>query len=191
MKNYRLFGNAPYTVAVIHGGPGALGTMAAVARRLAGMGFGVIEPLQTRNSVAALVDELHETLLDMEPISLIGHSWGAWLAWIYAAAYPEQVSKLLLVGSGPFEASYASHIDATRKSRLSAEQAVEMDEIFEALNNPDTQDKDKWMKRFIMLPNTDAYAPVVIETDTEDYIETDGMAYGNVCDTFLQINPIL
>ena len=31
MKNCRTWGNPPYTVAVIHGGPGAAGEMAAVA----------------------------------------------------------------------------------------------------------------------------------------------------------------
>ena len=182
MKNYRLYGNAPYTAAVIHGGPGALGSVAAIARRLTHMGFGVIEPLQTRNSISQLVDELHETLSENggEQTTLIGHSWGAWLTWLYAAAYPSNVKKLILVGSGPFEAAFVPSIDATRKSRLSVEQAAEMDAIFAALNNPDTLEKDTWIKRFSLLPNTDDFAPVIIETDIEDSIENDGTAIGNI-----------
>ena len=34
MKNYRTWGNAPFTVAVIHGGPGVAGEMAPVADEL-------------------------------------------------------------------------------------------------------------------------------------------------------------
>ena len=34
VDNLRMYGNKPYVVAVIHGGPGALGEMAPVAREL-------------------------------------------------------------------------------------------------------------------------------------------------------------
>ena len=46
MRNFRLYGNKPYKIAVIHGGPGAPGEMAPVARELSS-DYGVIEPLQT------------------------------------------------------------------------------------------------------------------------------------------------
>jgi len=182
-KNYRLYGNAPYKLAVIHGGPGAPGSVATIARRLVSMelGFGVIESLQTQNSVVELIEELHEIFEknNIEKTVLLGHSWGAWLAWLYAAAYPEQVNKLILVGCGPFEPSYAPSIDQTRKSRLSAEQAAEMDAIFAALNDPGTPDEDA-RSRLAMLTNVDNYAPIVIPTDEEDCIETDGPALGNI-----------
>ena len=181
--NCRLYGNAPYAAAVIHGGPGAPGSVAAVARRLAAAGFGVVEPLQTRNSVAALLEELHETLLrnHADRTALIGHSWGAWLAWMYAAAHPARVSKLILVGSGPFEASYVPAIDAARKRRLTAAQAAEWDAIFAALGDPATPDKDAWMHRLsLLLPDTDSYAPIAIETDAADCIQTDGAALSGI-----------
>lgn len=37
-------------------------------------------------------------------------SWGAWLSYIFAAKYPQYVSKLILVSSGPFELSYYSQL---------------------------------------------------------------------------------
>lgn len=46
MRNVRFYGNKPYKVAVVHGGPGALGSVAAISRELS-KDFGVIEPLQT------------------------------------------------------------------------------------------------------------------------------------------------
>ena len=50
MKNLRKYGNAPFNVAVIHGGPGASGEMAPVARKLSS-NWGVLEPLQTEASL--------------------------------------------------------------------------------------------------------------------------------------------
>ncbi len=57
MKNLRIYGKAPYNVAVIHGGPGAPGEMAPVSRELAS-GWGVLEPLQTAESLEGQIEEL-------------------------------------------------------------------------------------------------------------------------------------
>jgi len=56
-ENVRRYGKAPYLVAVVHGGPGAAGAMAPVAREL-GADRGVLEPLQTAMTVDGQVDEL-------------------------------------------------------------------------------------------------------------------------------------
>ena len=50
MKNLRVYGNRPYGIAVIHGGPGAMGAMAPVARELAAI-RGVLEPLQAKPTI--------------------------------------------------------------------------------------------------------------------------------------------
>jgi hypothetical protein len=57
MKNQRVYGKAPYRVAVIHGGPGAPGEMAPVARELSVM-RGVLEPLQIMTTIEGQVEEL-------------------------------------------------------------------------------------------------------------------------------------
>lgn len=44
MEKFRSYGTAPFEIVVIHGGPGAPGEMAPVARELSGQ-FGVLEPL--------------------------------------------------------------------------------------------------------------------------------------------------
>ena len=78
MGRLRTYGRAPFTVAVLHGGPGALGSMAAVARTLAA-DWGVLEPLQDALSIGAQVDELR-AVLDQHaarPVTLVGSSWGA------------------------------------------------------------------------------------------------------------------
>src|SRR5215467_3183039 len=61
VENHRTYGSAPYTVAVVDGGPGAAGEMAPVARELAG-DRGILEPLQTATSLEGQVEELHVTL---------------------------------------------------------------------------------------------------------------------------------
>jgi len=61
MKNLRTYGQAPYHVAVLHGGPGAAGEMAPVAREIASAG-GVLEPLQTATSLPGQIEELRMVL---------------------------------------------------------------------------------------------------------------------------------
>jgi pimeloyl-ACP methyl ester carboxylesterase len=78
--------------------------MAPVARELSNMS-GIIEPLQTAMSIGGQVEELQTVLKENTafPVILIGHSWGAWLSFMFAAEYPSFISKLILVASGPFE----------------------------------------------------------------------------------------
>ena len=71
-KNFKTYGPMPRDVAVVHGGPGAAGEMAPVARELASYS-GVIEPLQTATTLAGQVDEL-KTVLQEEadpPLTVI------------------------------------------------------------------------------------------------------------------------
>ena len=100
MRNLRTYGKAPFNVAIIHGGPGAAGEMAPVARELA-PDWGVLEPIQTATSLQGQVEELRAILEkngDL-PAILIGFSWRAWLSFIVAAKYPEIAKKVVLIGS--------------------------------------------------------------------------------------------
>jgi len=143
MKNFRLYGRAPYTVAVIHGGPGAPGTMAPVARVLS-RSQGVLEPLQSASSLDEQVQELKEVLHRQAhlPVTLIGHSWGAMLSYIFTATNPGYAKKLILVGSGVFDAAYAGEIAATRLNRLSTEERDTLQALKKELENPLVTDKD-------------------------------------------------
>jgi len=126
VTSLRRYGSAPYSVAVVHGGPGAAGEMAPAARVLSA-GYGVLEPLQTAPTLEGQVQELRSLLADHAhlPAAIIGHSWGAWLSFIVAARYPMLAQKLILVGSGPFEERYAAGILETRLSRLGEDEQRE------------------------------------------------------------------
>jgi pimeloyl-ACP methyl ester carboxylesterase len=119
MDNPRKYGSPPFDIAVIHGGPGAPGEMEAVARELSA-DTGVLEPIQTEDTINGQVEELKSIIKKSgnPPLILIGFSWGAWLSCILAASYPSLVGKLILVSSGPFEQQYARLIMEMRLSRL-------------------------------------------------------------------------
>jgi pimeloyl-ACP methyl ester carboxylesterase len=171
MKNPRTYGKAPFNVAVIHGGPGAAGEMAPVARELSS-DWGVLEPLQTEASVEGQIQELR-TILERNadlPIFLIGFSWGAWLSYMVTALYPSLVRKLILVGSGPFEEKYASGIEKTRLGRLSAEERKEIEYLYEILDDPTARDKKKAFSRFgALFSKADAYDPITDESVPIEY----------------------
>jgi pimeloyl-ACP methyl ester carboxylesterase len=182
MTNVRCYGSKPYRAAVIHGGPGALGSVAAIARELSNK-YGMIEPLQTKSSIAELLLELNEVLAANcnDSLTLIGHSWGAWLAWLYAARYPGQVKKLLLVGSGPFEAQYVAEIGKNRLNRLSQSERVEYNALCNALNSPQATANDTLVRRLGELAaKTDNYCTVEPEIDRDDCLKPDGAHYNAI-----------
>jgi pimeloyl-ACP methyl ester carboxylesterase len=162
MNNFRIYGHKPYTVAVVHGGPGAPGEIAPVARELSSFA-GVLEPLQTKNTFKGQVRELHDVLerqADL-PVILIGHSWGGFLSFIVTARYPSLVKKLVLVGSGPFEEKYADNIVPDRLNRLSEDDRIEAIKLIEIINDPTAPDKDRPMARISALfAKADTYAPL-------------------------------
>jgi pimeloyl-ACP methyl ester carboxylesterase len=157
MINLRKYGKPPYTVAVVHGGPGARGEVAPVARELSSL-VGILEPLQTATTL-----ELHSVLQGnaLLPVTLVGHSWGAWLGYIAAARYPASVKKLVLIGSGPFEHQYAVNITGTRLTRLSESDRLRALSLIEALSNSDTLNKNELFGEFgALFARADAYDPL-------------------------------
>lgn len=149
MESSRKYGIQPYKVAVIHGGPGAPGYMKPVAEELSEI-CGIIEPLQSESTIDGLIHELKE-ILEREcglPVTLLGHSWGAWLSIIFTYENPDFVKKIILTSSGPFEDEYAQNINSTRISRLSEREVEELNMLKNNLNNPNSANKKESFKRF-------------------------------------------
>jgi pimeloyl-ACP methyl ester carboxylesterase len=180
MRSLRTYGTAPFTLAVIHGGPGAPGQVAPVARELA-CERGVLEPLQTATSLEGQLEELRAVLeanADL-PITLVGHSWGAILGFIFSARHPDFVNKLILVGSAPYEEHYATGIEATRLSRLSEDERGEVRLLLAALGDPAVRDTEHAMARLgHLFAKTDAYDPLLAH-DTE-VLQVQGELYQRV-----------
>lgn len=149
-------------MAVLHGGPGAPGGVAPLACELA-RSRGVLEPLQTRDSIAGQLKELRAVVDEHgdPPLCIIGWSWGAWLGYLFAARHPSLVGKLILVGSGPFAEEYVPAIERTRLSRLSAADRAELEALQGALADPTVLDKDALLARFgALFARIDAYDPL-------------------------------
>lgn len=162
MENPRTYGSPPFQIALLHGGPGAQGEMAPVARELTRK-RGILEPLQTRYSVEGQIEELRLILKEHAscPAVLVGYSWGAWLAFLTAARYPERVRKLILVSSGPFEGKYAGEITQTRLGRLCKR---EKDEA-KLLLGKKIEDPEEFARLGELMALADDYDPLPLQSE--------------------------
>jgi len=168
MKNLRKYGSWPYNVAVVHGGPGAPGEMAPVARELSAV-RGVLEPLQTATTLEGQVEELKAALMKEgdPPVTLIGFSWGAMLSFILAGRHPSLARKLILIGSAPYEEQYAAGITETRLKRMGEEERHEALALMKALDGPAVADKNALMARLgQLISRADSYDPLPHEDET-------------------------
>lgn len=139
----REYGHAGPTIVVLHGGPGAPGSVARLAVDLSPR-FRVLEPRQRRRGDAPLTVESHvadlAAILD-RPARIVGHSWGAMLGLCFAATHPGLVERLALVGCGTFDdASRAAH-DQAMAERLGPEGAARKAALKHAMADADERDR--------------------------------------------------
>ncbi len=178
----RLYGDPPFTVAVIHGGQGAAGEMAPVAKQLS-LQRGIIEPLQTATSIEGQLQELKLTLQQhaAPPAILIGYSWGAWLSCLLAAHHPLLVQKLILVSSGPFEARDAQSIEQTRISRFTPQQRNEFETLIKDLKKPSLDNASQTLARLgAICTKADSFAPIEEDLDESPPLTIDTSIYQKV-----------
>jgi pimeloyl-ACP methyl ester carboxylesterase len=144
VQKLRKYGDPPYQILLLHGGPGAAGYLSPLAGKLADR-FSLIEAFQTINTISELIDEINEIILNHanKPVVLLGHSWGAWLSLLYASRYPGNVKKLILVASPPFEEKYAENILPTRMKRLEADKRDTLMYYFNQIREDTVKQKDK------------------------------------------------
>ncbi|HPG41568.1 MAG TPA: alpha/beta hydrolase [bacterium] len=181
MTNLRKYGPAPYRIALLHGGPGAAGEMAPVARNLGD--YGVLEPLQTADTLTGQVQELQSVLTRYgePPVTLVGFSWGAWLAFLTAAEYPYLVKKLVLISCPPFSAHYATEISEKRLSRLDDAGRAELNALHRQLASPLIKEKDQIFAWLGMLyGQIDAYDLLANEPGITDLVDYNYAIYKQV-----------
>jgi pimeloyl-ACP methyl ester carboxylesterase len=161
IKKLRKYGTSPYKVVAVHGGPGSTGSLAFFAKEIA-KNCGVIEPLQTAETLQGQIEELKEVLEKhaVLPVTLIGHSWGAMLSYLFAATYPFYIRKLIMIGSGVFDEKYSKNIMPTRLNRLSKQKQFEVEQLFSALNNKDPQTEFAFQRLGKIFKKTDAFDPI-------------------------------
>jgi pimeloyl-ACP methyl ester carboxylesterase len=118
-------------VALLHGGPGAPGSMANLARDLADS-CTVLEPLQRRSGAVPLTVSRHvEDLAEVLPegAALVGWSWGAMLALSFTAAHPGRVRSLALVGCGTYDEASRDAYERVLAGRLGEAGLLRVEEL--------------------------------------------------------------
>jgi pimeloyl-ACP methyl ester carboxylesterase len=166
MKNIKTYGSPPFSIALLHGGPGASGEMKYLAENLSHE-FGVLELIQTEKSVDSQIQELHHQLTNSAdlPAILVGYSWGAWLGYLFSGRYPELVKKLILISSGAFDEAYNADFMSLRRSRLSPEERAETQALMAKINAGNRD--DELLARFgelMTIADSYDYMPVANES---------------------------
>jgi proline iminopeptidase len=155
---YRIEGEGPETLVVVHGGPGFslesvradFGPLAAHRR--------VIYYDQRGNGRSSLTDDpaalaLPRHIADLEALRrhfglekmvLLGNSWGGLLISAYAAAHPDRVERLVLdVAAAPtaeLMRQMGARIGARARERLSEAELARLGFLFQARNWLDARD---------------------------------------------------
>ena len=149
---YRVLGSGSEPVVLIHGGPGFTSDYLAddltpIARNHSVLVYdqrGIGRSTLVRDSTGLAAQRYVEDLeairkhLGLEKLTLLGHSWGAAPAALYAMQFPERVRRMILVGTIPAERSrFVRAFQAMAAARDSAtlRRMAELSRIRQA--NPD------------------------------------------------------
>ena len=134
----RLVGAGPDTVVVLHGGPGlTMDYLAADLEPLAdrhtllfydqrGAGRSTLVSDSAGLAAERFVDDLEamRAHFGLRQLTLLGHSWGAGVAALYAARYPASIKQLLIVDGVPLRLSeLMAGFEAMNRARDSAERS--------------------------------------------------------------------
>ena len=171
MKDLRIYGDRPYSVVVLHGGPGYPGTMAPVARELS-IDYGVLEPLQAADSINGQAKEMAAVLQNNAdlPAILVGWSWGSTLALITAARHPELVRKLILVCGASLEKKYRENLFVDKLNRLSDDERAEVFSLQEIAYGNSSGDKAASLARlFVIFSKADSYELIPYVDEVIEY----------------------
>ena len=184
----RRYGQSGPVVVLLHGGPGAPGYMAPVARRLSAS-FRVQEPFQRGSSrqpltVASHVGDLHGHITDLQEQEnrpmLVGHSWGAMLALAYAATHQQEVAALVLIGCGTFSLEARQRMASLYRDRM--DETLKQDLSRLSRDIPDENDRLGAMGE-LLLPSY-SYDPVETSLEME---RCDARAYHETWDDMMRL----
>jgi pimeloyl-ACP methyl ester carboxylesterase len=155
-------GNPPFTLALLHGGPGAAGEVSGLAQDLSEH-RGVLEPLQAALTVDGQVEELAAQIrsASAEPVDLAGFSWGAMLGLLTAARHPSLVRKLILISSGALDEAYVPAIAARRLERMSERDKLALGSMVRAIKEAPPAEANLLFARLgELICRVDAFDPI-------------------------------
>jgi pimeloyl-ACP methyl ester carboxylesterase len=149
VHNFRTWGNAPYRILIVHGGPGAAGELALVSMEIS-KSISCIELLQTKTKVEEEIQEIFDVISKnlQIPIILVGHSWGALISILFAARFPNVAQKLVLIGCPPLREDYVQMVRDTRWERILPEKVRSLREIESEMDDSDPIVQNKAFQKF-------------------------------------------
>jgi len=162
------YGNTGPRVIVLHGGPGAAGSGAPIAKGLSDT-CRVMEPWQRTHSEEGLTVARHVADLDdlitsdcqnENPI-IAGESWGAMLALAYAATHPDKMQSLVLIGCGTFDKVSRAKMNQIISDRLGDEGLKKMEQITRDYPHP----KDHLPRQYELIHPVYNYETVIETSD--------------------------
>lgn len=181
MITVRSYGGGSPPVVLLHGGPGAPGHLAPLAREL-GQSFQVLEALQRRSGALPLTVAQHVAdLAEVAPerALYIGSSWGAMLGLSFAAAHPRQVKGLLLIGCGSYDQQSRESYLRSMETRLAEVDVEHFESLRSRLNGSSDRDEQDLLFTQLgeMASKAQAYDPLPGDSldescDYHGYLET-------------------
>ena len=135
------------SVLMLHGGPGFYGYMSSLGQRLPKHHnvtcFAQRGSLANPKPLDSLTLEAHFRDIDEEiqklptdhGLCIIGHSWGANLALLYAARNPERLERVVALAPAPLTMESAQKFDANLNQRMSSADRARSDELELSIRN--------------------------------------------------------
>lgn len=147
-------------ILVLHGGPGAIGGCHKLAKSLE-----AVEVLNYGQTIQDQLEEINTIIqeLNYKEVIVVGHSWGAWLAYLYACKY--KVAKIILIGCGAFKSSYLGSMQEKRKGNLCEEENNKLNHYFKLLSSGQDLNDDGEFDD--LVTKMDSYASVGSESIIE------------------------
>jgi pimeloyl-ACP methyl ester carboxylesterase len=132
--------------------------------------LGILEPLLAHPSIMGQMTGLYEMIIEhcRPPVKIAGHSWGAWLAYLFAAHHPAITEKLLLIGAGSFDPKYNTDLRRIRSERLSEKENHQVILLSALVNQGKASDSD-FRKFGELMSKADSYDC--------DALENNGLKY--------------
>lgn len=135
------YGQSKSNVLLLHGGPGAVGSLSYLANVLSKT-ISIAELWQTSKNVEVMCAEICQQLqyCNDNPI-IIGHSWGAILGYIFAAKFPQKIGKLIMISSGALTKQHHEEAMIARFSSISQEENSKMEILYKKLDASSGQEE--------------------------------------------------
>jgi proline iminopeptidase len=146
---YRILGTGGDTVVIIHGGPGFtmdyfLHDLAPLANNHTLLFYdqrGTGRSTLVSDSVSLHANRYAEDLetirqhFNLNQFNLMGHSWGSAVVALYAASYPDRISKIIIVGGLPLQQHQLTEAFSRMEAGRDSIKLQKMSELREARRN--------------------------------------------------------